>query len=541
MQKELDFQEKEESTSWVTYVILLLALTVYMLWPWVSGSLIPSMDLPAHLALVEAMHHLEQPGSLLAGKFAWGLFPAPNSMFYILTYGLSWIMPTMWAGRVVFVLAMLFLLVASLVFARSMGRNPWIAFAILPFLGQWVLVEGFLDYYIGIAFLLLALASLHHYLKEPTIGRAVITGLLGVLVFFSHVQAFMFYGFLGGMLFLLHAVYERYIEVEPTPWMSLIQRWSVSFVPCLLAVVAWFVATYSSLGGSTWKHSAKILFPSFGTRLTMLFKHSILSFGKGQERVIVGLVMGLLLFRILMYWATERESHDWIRDSFLNLALAIVLAVFFFAPLNIGLYWNLYNRSALLLWVLVVCVLCPSGRIRSDVWGLVATLPIAITLSVSHLQWSNSFKKWNHYTQGFTEVLKQAPKNSHLFYVVEKARPEVGTRTYLWRHLGQYHTVWNQGTTSYSFGLQPGRLIREKHPIPHHKAKQYGRMVDLSKLERYGCYDVLLFSGAAKVEKRHPKRYTLIARKHLWSLYQVKPQGKCRKGNAPPSKDRPAR
>ncbi|TNE50794.1 MAG: hypothetical protein EP343_06475 [Deltaproteobacteria bacterium] len=539
MEKDTMEGKRPQASSWISFSLLLLGLLGYMLWPWASCPLLPSMDLPAHLALVEAMHHVGQSGSLLADKFVWGLFPAPNSMFYLLTYALSWIMPVAWAGRVIFLGAMVFLLISGVVFARAMGRSPWIAFAMLPFLGQWVLLEGFLDFYIGVAFLLLALGMLHQYLKEPTWGQATTVGVLGVLVFFSHVQAFMFYGLLGGALFVLHAVFERKLEAEPSPWSSLIQRWAVAFVPCLLAVVAWFVTSYSSLGSSTWQHNAKMLFPSYGKRLAMMFHQSILTFGTGQERVVVGLVLGLWLCRTFMYWATEREPHDWIRDSFLHLALAIVLAVFFFAPLNIGLYWNLYNRSVLLLWFLVVCALMPAGQIRSDIGGMLATLPLAVTLSVTHLQWQQSFQAWRAHTRGFSEVLHQAPKQTRLFYVVQTRKPYVGTRnTYLWRHLGHYHTLWNQGTTSYSFGLQPGRIIRERHPVPHHEAKQYGRVRDLERLELIGCFDVVLLSGTVEVEKKFPRRYSLIARKHAWSLYRVTPRGRCKTTKGNPTKRR---
>ena len=517
-----------EDMTRIGYVVLVGVVLGSALWPWATATLVPSTDFPSHLALVEVMHGLSEAGSAIARKFTWGFFPAPNSMFYLLTYVLSFVFGTLLAGRILFVAGMVLQVIAFGYFANTFGRSRWVIFAAIPLVAQWTLTEGFLDYYIGVGFLFIAIAAQHRYLSQPTQGRGIAAGLLGVCVFLSHVQAFLFYGLWSVLLLMLHAVRDRYFVSTENAWPQALKKIATVLLPCGLFAVAWIVMAKSSVGQSTWSSGIRVIFEPQEKRIFHLFRHSIMAFSSGHGILVAAVILGVLLMRTMMVWGKGPTREDWLQDSFLALALVLLFVIFFVAPLNIGLYWNLYNRSVLPIWLLAVCMILPRGRLRSDIWGMVAILPMVVVISIGSQTWKKSLKVWEQYSQGFTEVISAAPKQTHLFYVVEN-RNRVGMRSTLWRHLAQYHTVLNRGTTSYSFGIQPGRLVRERNPLPYEQNKEFGRIRDMTHLEKYGCFDIVLQAGHTRAERRFPGRFRVIKRRGQWTLYQVtKWFGKCR-------------
>lgn len=523
-----DVEERDAVVSRVFYVVLVTGVMVYALWPWIRAVLVPSMDFPSHLALVEVMRGLGDVDSAVARKFTWGFFPAPNSMFYVLTYLLSYVFGTLWAGRIVFVGMMALQIVAVGYFAQVFGRNRWVIFAVMPLVAQWTLTEGFLDYYLGVAFLFLAVAVQHRYHQKPTWPRAIAVGCMGILVFLGHVQAFLFYGLWSCVLLFLHSTRQQAEFVSSSSWRSTLRSVAVVFLPCLSVALLWFLATRGLVGQSSWGSSIAILFEPFEKRVFHLFRHSVMAFVSPGHGLIVAVVfLGWLCSRSIMIWGVSAVRDERINETFLALAFAVVLAIFFFAPLNVGLYWNLYNRSVLVLWLLLACMIFPRGSLRSETWGLLAIVPLLIALGVTRGEWSKSLQIWDRYTYGLTEVLSKAPKGSHLFFVAEQ-QSHVGMHSVLWRHLAQYHTVLNRGTTSYSFGIQPGRLIRERHPRPYAQNREFGNLHDLHTLEKYGCFDVVLQVGYTRIEQQFPQRFQLLTRRQHWSLYRIQPQGRCR-------------
>jgi len=68
------------------FALVCAVVSAVVVVPWTTAGLVPAMDYPAHLALVNALHHVGDAQSVLGQHFVAGTFPAPNSLFYILTY-----------------------------------------------------------------------------------------------------------------------------------------------------------------------------------------------------------------------------------------------------------------------------------------------------------------------------------------------------------------------------------------------------------------------------------------------------------------------
>ena len=112
--------------------------------------------------------------------------------------------------------------------------------------------------------------------------------------------------------------------------------------------------------------------------------------------------------------------------------------------------------------------------------------------------------------------LALAPLTGLCYYPEER---KTGFASLTWRHLGQYHTVVNEGLTSYTFANHPGRMIVQKEPGYDF---EYIKSDTLKDKRRIKPYDLLLQVGTTRLEeKKYKKSFALIARKNLWSLYQV--------------------
>ncbi|MFH1437208.1 MAG: hypothetical protein ABIJ56_15985 [Pseudomonadota bacterium] len=487
-------------------------------WPWLSLSVIPTQDSPAHLALVSAMRHLGEEGHVLNEAFTWGQFPAPNSLYYILGLALAPLTGLLAAERIITAIVLLSLPWSVFAFLAAFERNRWFSFLSFPLAVQWVFTEGFMDYCLGIPLVLLALALQRIYVSGRSRRWAAGIGLLGAVIFITHVQTFATWA-VGALILHLMTLRPRLGRHNR---FFLISECLLMAGPALLLLGLWIAGKGGELVAKI--NPAEFVVVGLDHKLehfldnTILLLHGTDGSGKIAMAWVITALVCWLAVRVGPESSKDAQDTDRAAGLFPHIFLLLMLIFYAIAPQSFGLYYNLYTRMPSFILVLIsIIIVPPMPRDRRRRRHMLLAVPLLACVLYTAVVYHGALKTWEKYTDGFWEVLSHAPGRTSLCYYPEER--ETGFASLTWRHLGQYHTVVNEGLTSFTFANHPGRLIVQKEPGYDF---EYVKSDTLKDKQRIKPYDLLLQVGTTRLEeKKYKKRFALIARKNLWSLYQV--------------------
>ncbi|MBN2494260.1 MAG: hypothetical protein JXR96_06705 [Deltaproteobacteria bacterium] len=485
-------------------------LAAILLLPLAVADLAPCADLPAHLALIEALHHIGTDGHLLAAHFELGVFPAPNTALPLLTYALSLVFGTLLAGKIAAGLVLLALLAASAFYLVSFRRSLWLLVFVFPLCYSWLFTEGFLDYLLGLALVLASLAYLQRHLDDTRIRtQGLVAAGLFLATLLAHALAFAF--LLLGVLVLLAA--HRLARGSRIGLRRLLCLLGPPAGLCASIAVVWLVLAWEQLCG---RGASGLVFEPLAKLYSIGWTSVLFMDGGSLLRGLWGLIFAAAL---VVWWSGRAAGGRSRAGLFVGLFPLVMALVWLAAPRNLWHFWALYHRIPSLIWILVACSLLP--RRSPAVRGLKAGLAVAAACALGlHALLIHNLGQWNAYTSGLFEALGAAGEQTKLAYYPEQRGP-TGFESYLWRHLGQYHTVQNQGLSSYSFAQDPGRLLRDARE----RSFQYVRSGQLAELCARREYRYLLQAGETRLERRWPGCYSLVERRGLWSLYAIGPRG----------------
>jgi len=460
------------------------------------------------------------------------------------TYALSVPFEIDLAGRIVVGLLLVTMLFAFTYFATTFGRSRWFGLAAVPVAVQWTFTEGFLDYYLGVSLLLVALAVQHRYLVQPTRRKGIGLAVLGLLVFFAHVQALLFYAVGTVLLLGLHLLYRPTMRAS---FKRLAAHLLYIGGPIIGVTAIWLIGQQASLEGALTSGPTEWI--AADKKASELFTRGLFVFLAPQHgtllfATILGLgasALGLRVWRFMAPAAFDAEAHtiedgasedrqaaQHISGLFPALFLVVSFLAFVLGPLNMGHYWNFHSRILTLVYYLAVIALIPALKPRREWIAVLAALPLVVVVGYARETWSASLAMWDEYADGFKEVLSHAPRGGHLLFVPESS-DRAGFTSQVWRHLGQYQTAFNDGTTTFSFGFQPGRLIRERNPK---LILEFANVEKVSHMADYGCFDVILQKGPTHIETLYPEAVRLVRRRGSWSLYAPIDMS-CKAGSVP--------
>ena len=200
---------------------------------WAAQQL-PMVDLPQHLALISALHRLQDSTTLYPTVFAARGELTPYLGYYHLVSLLHWLLPLELANRLFLTLVVAGLPLSLAFLLRALGRPRWPSLLALPFSYGDSFGWGFINYLACLPLAVLAcgcfvraLTTTQHRTRWALVHAAV---LLSVLL--MHVQ---------GFLFLALAL----------PWLLLTTRVEGGFrarLPALLSVLP-AVAVFGGVGG----------------------------------------------------------------------------------------------------------------------------------------------------------------------------------------------------------------------------------------------------------------------------------------------------
>ncbi len=150
----------------------------------------PMTDLPYHEAQIALLRYFDD-----AVRFPPGLYRRnlgePNQLFHILGWGLSYLVSTRWAAKLIVAAAVLGIPAAAGRLARHIGSSPLAALVVAPMALGWLFSWGLIANLLGLASLLALLPVLDRLGREPTPARVAATVAGTALLYLAH-MAMMF-------------------------------------------------------------------------------------------------------------------------------------------------------------------------------------------------------------------------------------------------------------------------------------------------------------------------------------------------------------
>jgi hypothetical protein len=203
--------------------------------PWIVGLLLatpvlvafypPMTDLAFHEAAIGILRHFGDTTMFPPGLYRMNL-GEPNQLFHMVGWGLSYVMSTRWAVKLLVAAAVAALPITAARFARHVGASPIAALVVAPMALGWLFSWGLITNLIGVSALLFVLPVLDRFSARPSarLGLLVIGSIL--LLYFAHMA----------MMFVFAGVALGFAVLRPWSWKQAL--WGVvPFVATLLVTL----------------------------------------------------------------------------------------------------------------------------------------------------------------------------------------------------------------------------------------------------------------------------------------------------------------
>jgi hypothetical protein len=460
------------------------------------------VDLPGHLGLAQVLRHVGDPSGAMAAAFRFGVFPAPNTLFYVLAAALMGPLGPIAASKVILGAYVVGMPLSTFALLRALGRSGVWSLCAFPLSLHWPLIEGFIDYALSVPLAFLGwalLASLARGARDRwrTRRRTQLLIVVSGLVFLAHLE--------GAILYLLGAALGVALATSRTGFARALGLASASVGPPTLLAGVWLALCRlrgEHPGGlfPIWQNADDRLFGS--ARFSYLFLEG------PRDGWLVYTHVGALLLAA----AVAPPARPLARPLFA--LMAIVWGVYAISPLSIGLYWNFDNRLPAFLALLCPVLLAAARRTHPPLRATAAAIFLCDALYTATC-WSVPVDQFAGWVDGMLGVLAAAPKGTRLAFYPQ-ATGGSGFENPVWRHLGAYHMALNEGLTSYTFADHGGRIVVQQKLGSDFEYLEAAQLEDEAVLQRY---DLVLQRGRDPLAK---ERFELLQRTGAWALYRVR-------------------
>ena len=448
---------------------------------WV-GRFVPLLDLPQHLAVVAVLRHRADPAWGFAPFFEveWGEF-TPYWTHYLAVWVLSLLVSIETASRLYLTGYALAFPWAGIVLCRAFGRSPWLGLLAAPLAFNTNLYLGFVSYCTAVLLLLGLLAVFERGLARST-RRAAPTLVFGAaLLFFTHVQVFVFLVMAALALAITRAGLTwrgRLLSLLPLApaTLGLLLPWAYQQ---LLASRAGGRYTFGRPG------RLRASFQSPAEAVGDLPDAMAGAFQDGSDALILAGWAGLV---VLAARGAASRRHRAL------LPAALALGAYFLAPMSIAGQWNIGPRFALLAALLLLPALRASGK-RAMVIGFAA----AALAALGSINAARQHAAFDREAGEMDEAIAAIPRGVRVFPLVFDPRGHV-LEGWPYLHAGQYAMVRRGGMTSANLGRVPVFPVRLRDlKAPHVDAF---RPADFRFETMGGAYDYFLLRAAGGWERR---------------------------------------
>jgi hypothetical protein len=397
---------------------------------------LPMVDLPQHYAMVSIIANLRDPSLGFAERFTIDLLGRPYATVYLLGAGLARLVPFGAAMRLTVALCTVAPLGGLYALLRAAERPRIYALLAVPFAFGAVWHWGFLNFLLGIGLLLLALAQVVRTARRPSIRHLVLTGLLAVVVLFTHIHVLAVLLGLAPLFAWAFADDERAVQQAA--------RTVVPLAPAAVGGVLFVALTWGRTQG-TWEAAS----PGLVERL-----HELAPFLAGGVREpwpwvsLVALLGGSALAFLWRDRAVPLEPRWRRRVVVVGVALLLQVALYFVLPLNLTTVAFVSARHALLA-VLFLLVLLPTVR---DRWRPVVRVVAAAVAAGALVGVGVHLARFDREARDFDAILAPMPKNRRVAALIFESHGDVvHPSTFPYVHFAAYYQATRGGDILSSF------------------------------------------------------------------------------------------
>ena len=421
---------------------------IFSLMPLFTADVFPFVDYPIHLNLIQIASKINS--DIAVGQMYQTDWFTPYSTFFLLGKWLHLIFPLEFTGRI---LLMLYFLATPLAFSlllyvlnRPLRNTLWI----FPLLYNFSLSWGFIPFLLAVPLLLAWIASICALFAQK--GHPWLVSVLGVLVFFTHLFAFV----IGAIVAIIILLTGKAAWRDKIIWAG-----SGLLFPGLLSIFWYTRLSYSSADQVFL--SKAIQFPSLGYKLKFLPDFCLSGDPVGVYHWIFLIYAGLMgLVWIASMGKRNRKDSRADRPNLrlMYIIPGILAGMYVICPYSLLTAVWLFNRLAFLS-VAGCCILLSDKatvvRRIADIFVILLVIVISIYTTRLYLHFSNEA------AEGLA-CINQIPPRQRLRYLPLNSRSQFTDQT-VYDHFDQYYALQKGGTVHNPFAVLTHMPIQYKEPF----------------------------------------------------------------------------
>ncbi len=503
---------------------LVATLTAALVPIWIARYL-PLLDYPGHLANLFVWRHLDDPALRFGSYYQENLAPLP----YWIQYGVEYLLAIPFgeeAAQKLFLSLAIALLPASVaLFARQLGRDPWVAVLAFPLAWNMNVSHGFLAYVGGLPLLFFALWSVVRFAQSPSLRQGILTTLLGVSLYFSHILIWGAFLCVGSVLALLSVTRcsLRRLLCLPLPFLpiGLIGIWAQLYGNA--------EKTNLPVAGHSFRDYEGV-YNTFFVNLDMISGWTLNTIpSQRDQHLYSGLLLAGYLLLLLSSLGNRTAPPADVRQSLLSTLRSIlcsralwgflIIALLYFSlPRSLlrPFYWFAINRRLAVLVCLFALFLVSgpivTSTLRKGVLFAMMALSIVYTTDISaHVV---RFNRRNH---GFDELMAMVPVGKQVLPLMF-APGDPDSLMNCFNQWGSYIQIRQGGFMTPYFPVEFPLKVRKHLPSPSWDAPG-----DFRFTRDTNGWDYVLVHGSPSLpilSGRDP-RLPLVDRRGAWSLFHI--------------------
>ena len=495
---------------WTWLLRLCAAATVLPLW---SSSHLPFTDLPQHVAAIGTLRHWWDPAWKSQEYFTLALGQTQYLLYYLLGAALAFPLGTAERANLVLLSLTAIAFPYSLrSLLRALRADSRLAlFGCTLFWSQALLI-GFFNYLAAMPLLLWALALSVRQAEAPSVRTLSLLAIAAAALFYLHLSAFVF---LAPAAALASVGVPRLAPLREWPHKL---SWAA---PVAVLSLAWLLSSpvvHPQMVG--WNQAMSVAWEEPAASLRNL-TDALLDIwrGDGDEACLL-----LLIFAAaLLAWPQRREAeeHPW-RRGLVAVWAAFAALLYLAFPVSIGWMWQLNERYALILALLLPALLRPARGAR----GALPLLLVAFTALFAAGTAFANIRSFEREVGPFDEVLARAQPGRRLIGMIFEQNSRYAKFS-AFLHFQAYYRARMGGVASFSFAELPQSPLRYKPgnaPPPHRAGWEWHANAFRNDVDG-AYYDYVLVHGLVDpfaIPQPGP-RWRLVAREGHWALYEKSP------------------
>ena len=490
------------------FVLMFCVASGAVLVPVWGATFLPFLDWPQHVGMVSFLRH--------RNDFLWGFssyvelrgqLVATYLIFYYLSTFFAYFMKVEEACTLTLSLYLVGTPMAAVFMLRSFRLPPWPSLFLFVAVYNWPLFMGFLPYVQSFPLILLGLGLMKQFTYGVTPRRWWSMVVVTLLLFLSHVFAYLVLGFLAvviALLFRFRSLQQRfYACLSWVPSMGLMALWGYQLLlsrsggPALQKVASGHGGTGSGFWQATYRSSFEKLYgllDHFNEAFVGDIDRKILWFWLG---CFVWCMLWGVVFRVTRWWRYRpNDRWPWWEGFLIVVAMT---ALYYAMPMGLfGVWWALSPRLVPLIGILLILALPPATR---GTWrNAFLYLPILLLVVWTGQVHQEKFQAFDKEAKGITKVLAAVPRGARLYGLMFDPTSRVITEA-AYLHFPVYSLVQRGGMVGFShfhYTVMPGKFKNiALAPYPGHRAEWepwrwkyliYGPFYDYILTRGYGVW-----------------------------------------------------